>query len=243
MKSAGIVIIVMFVVFLFLLLIFVKKKLSRWTSGKSKTSRDTESIDAKELYDFALDGFELGEFRDAAAILEETVKLSPDSAPVLFTLGATYSKIAGEYGSDEEKVRPWAKKSRDSFKKALDLTALSGELNEEQLALARNSVTAFNRIIEMDSPTLTEEKRKKIFAAFMETHDTEFLLSQEIADISETDPADLGAMMQLIDEGSTQAEEGTYTKIGMKFKLSEGRLREIVEEGKKKKWPFRGVAR
>jgi hypothetical protein len=201
----------------------------------------------EQLYKHALELFGQQKFRDAAAVLEDTARLNPSSAPVHFTLGATYSRIAGEYGKDEEKVRPWAKKSRDCFKKAVNLAPTSGGLNEKQLSIARDVVTAFDRITERDSPSLPVEQRQKIFADFMETHDTEFLLgtnlAQEIGTAARSPALGLGAMMQSINRSGQQADAATYSKIGRKYGLSEGQLRAIVEEGKQKKWPFRAVAR
>lgn len=65
--------------------------------------------------------FEQGRFKEAAKTLEEAAELYPNSAPVQFSLGVTYSKIAGEY-KDEDAVRPWALKSGEAFKKAVNTT-------------------------------------------------------------------------------------------------------------------------
>ena len=210
-------------------------------SEKSERAHQTAAEDPEKLYRHAVELFGQEKFRDAAEILEETARLNPNSAPVHFTLGATYSRIAGEYGSDEEKVRPWMQKSRDCFKKAVDLATRSGGLNEEQLSIAHNAVTAIDRVTERDSPSLAEDQRRKIFADFMETHDTEFLLGTNIAQKSAG--ADLLAMGQILNRSAGQADAATYAKIGKKYGLGEGQLRAIVEEGKQKKWPFRGVAR
>jgi transposase-like protein len=201
----------------------------------------------EKFYNRGVELFGQDRFRDAAEVLEETARLNPNSAPVHFTLGATYSRIAGEYGNDEEKVRPWAKKSRDSFKNAVDLAPTSGGLNEKQLSIARDAVTAFDRITERDSPSLPEEQRRKIYADFMETHDTQFLLgtnlAREIGAAARSPGLGLGAMMQSINSSGQQADVATYAKIGRKYGLSEGQLRAIVGEGKQKKWPFKAVAR
>lgn len=216
-------------------------------SGKSGARRDTRTRDPEQLYKRGVELFGQEKFREAAEVLEETTMLNPGSAPVRFTLGATYSRIAGEYGSDEEKVRPWAKKSTECFRKAVALAPQSGGLNEKQLSIARDAVAAFDRIMEEKSTSLAEDQKRKIFADFMETHDTEFLLgtnlAQEIGAASRSPSGGLGAMMQSINRSGAQADAATYAKIGKKYGLSEGQLRAIVEEGKQKKWPFRGVAR
>jgi hypothetical protein len=216
--------------------------MSWWKNSSAGGTKDPE-----ELYKRALGLFGEQKFRDAATLLEETAELNPNSAPVYFTLGATYSRIAGEYGADEEKVHPWMKKSRDCFKRAVDLAATSGGLNEKQLCMARDVVIAFDRITEKDSPSVPEEQRRKIFADFMETHDTEFLLGTNIARefeaASRSPSGGLADMMQSFKRNAGQADAATYAKIGKKYSLSEGQLRAIVEEGKQKKWPFKGVAR
>ncbi len=96
-----------------------------------------------------------------------------------------------------------------------------------------------------DSPSLAEDQRKKIFADFMETHDTEFLLGTNIAQevVSASTEGRVGDMMQILDRNAGQADAATYAKIGQKYGLSESQLRAIVEEGKQGRWPFQGVAR
>ena len=93
---------------------------------------------------------------------------------------------------------------------------------------------------------LDEDQRKKIFADFMETHDTEFLLgtniAQEAVAASLNPGGGLGEIMQSLDRNAGLADEATYAKIGERYGLRERELRAIVEEGKKKKWPFQGVA-
>lgn len=115
---------------------------------------DGGTEDMGKLYEHALGLFGEQKFRDATALLEEMAGLDPNATPVHFTLGACYARIGGEYGTDEEKIRPWAKKSRDSFKKALDLAATSGGLNEKQLSIARDVVIAFDRITEVEKGTV-----------------------------------------------------------------------------------------
>lgn len=213
--------------------------MSWWKNLFGKSSKDPG-----KLYQQAVDLFGRDKYREAAAALEEAARLAPDAAPVHFTLGATYSRIAGEYDS-EEKMRPWAQKSRDSFKKALDLAGSSGGLDQRQLSIARDAVTAFDRITERDSPSLTEERRREVFADFMETHDTELLLgtniAQEFRAAAGSQGGGLAAMMQSLNRSSAQADEATYEKVGKKYGLSKGQLIAIVEEGKQKKWPFRSV--
>ncbi len=105
-----------------------------------------DSRDPEELYRRAIELFDQERFRDSANFLEETVKAKPTSAAVYFTLGATYSRIAGECGDDEEKIRPWAEKSKEAFGKAVNLESQYGGLNEKQLSIAKNVVLTYGNI-------------------------------------------------------------------------------------------------
>jgi len=206
------------------------------------------SQNPEEMYKQAVQLFGQNKFHDAVKLLEETARLNPGSAPVQFTLGATYSRIGAERPHDEDHARRWMLKSRDAFQKCLDLAPRSGGLNEKQLTTAREAVIAFDRVAAIGSPTRPEGERKRIFADFMETHDTEFLLgtniAQEFNQAAGGDPgAGLVAMMQSLNRNAAQADAATYAKIGGKYHVSEGELRAIVDEGKQKKWPFRGVTR
>lgn len=175
--------------------------------------------------------FELGKFRDAAEALEEAARLIPDSAPVHYTLGLTYSQIAGEYGSVEEEVRPWAKKSRDCLKKAVDLAMRFGGLNEDQLSLARESVTGLDRLMEEDSPPTAEDQRRKIFADF---GDFRLKCVPQEPPAAATSPS---GFLQSIARNTGQADATAYAKTVEKYGLSESQIKDIVEEGKQKGWP------
>jgi hypothetical protein len=219
------------------------KFFGRKTGTPGKTC-DARARDPEQMYKLALDLFGREKFRDAAEILEETVSLNPNSAPVHFTLGITYSRIIGECGADDDKVRPWATKSMDCFKKAVELASKFGGLNEKQLSIARDAATAFDRIKEKEFPSLPEDQRRKIFADFMETHDTEYLLGTDIEELrAASSMGSPRAMMQVLNRHGAQADAATYAKIGRKYGIREGQLQAIVQEGKEKKWPFRAVAR
>jgi len=218
-------------------------------SGKSEKPGKGQcnySKDPEKLYRDGLKQFGEGKFRDAAQNLEEVIKLNPTSAPAYFTLGATYSRIAGEYGSDENAIRPWIEKSAESFRKALRLASQYGGLNPKQIDTAKNVVTAFDRVVEKQTPSLPEEQRKKIYADFMETKDTELLLGTNLARdvmMASGRPGGLAQMMQSLNSNSAKANEAAAAKITNKYHVNRGQLMAIEEEGKKNKWPFKAVAR
>jgi LysM repeat protein len=202
-----------------------------------------DSKDPEKLYKHALELFGQEKFQDAAVVLEETAGLNPNSAPVQFTLGVTYSRIAGEFGKDEEKILPWLKKAADCLQKAMDISAKTGELNEQQLTIARDIVVAADRVSKKETSSLEEDQRKKIFADFMETQDSEFLMGANILQDFKPSSGDLLAMGQILNKSGAQADTATYGKISKKYGISEAQLNTIVEEGKQKKWSFKGVVR
>lgn len=203
--------------------------------------------DPEALYRNALDLFGQERFRESAGVLEEVARLDPNSAPVRFTLGVTYSRIAGEYGDDEETMRVWAEKSNEAFGLSVDLASQYGGLNENQLTIARDAATAFDRIMERETPSLAEDQRKKIYADLMETKDSELLLgtslAQDMAAASRSPTASLAQMMQSLQSSGAKAEEAAVEKITQKYGITRGQLMAIEEEGKEKAWPFRAVAR
>jgi tetratricopeptide (TPR) repeat protein len=217
-----------------------------WLFGKKreKSERDLAKIlgNVKNLV------FEQMRFKEAAKILEEAAELYPNSAPVQFSLGVTYSRIAGEY-KDEDAVRPWALKSGEAFKKAVNLANRYGGLNDEQLAKARESAELIKRIKgikERKTPSIPEDQRKKIYADFMETKDSELLsgtsLVQDFVDASRSS-GNLEQMMQSLNNNAAKAEEAAVAKITKKYGITKGQLIAIEDEGKVKNWPFESVTR
>jgi hypothetical protein len=209
--------------------------------------RQRSAGDPDKLYRDALELFGQERFREAAEALEEVARLDPNSAPVQFTMGATYSRIAGEYGDDEEAMRPWAEKSKVAFKEATNLASQYGGLNDKQLTIARDAAAAFDRIMERDSPSLPEDQRKKIYADYVETKDSELLLGtslvEEIGAASRGPTASLAQMMTSLQSNAAKAEEAAVAKMTQKYGVTQGQLMAIEEEGKEKEWPFRAVGR
>jgi hypothetical protein len=203
--------------------------------------------DPEKLYRDALELFGEERFREAANVLEEVARLDPGSAATQFTLGVTYSRIAGAYEEDEEAIHPWAEKSSRAFKEALDLASQYGGLNEQQLTIARDASTAFDRVMERESPSLPEEQRKKIYADYVETKDSELLLGTSIVEdvgaASRGPTATLAQMMNAVQSSAAKAEEAAVAKISQKYGISRGQLMAIEQEGKEKEWPFRAVGR
>jgi len=189
--------------------------------------------------------FEQMGFKEAIKILEKAAERYPNSAPVQFSLGVTYSRIAGEY-KDEDAVRPWALKSGEAFKKAINLANRYGGLNDEQLAKARESVELVERakhIKERKTPSIPEDQRKKIYADFMETQDSEFLSGslQGIGGLSVS--LNFNEMAKGLYKGADAAKDAAAVKITKKYGITKGQLSAIEDEGKTKNWPFKSVTR
>jgi tetratricopeptide (TPR) repeat protein len=203
--------------------------------------------DPEKLYQDALELFGKERFREAADALEELARFDPGSATTQFTLGATYSRIAGEYEEDEETMRSWVEKSSRAFGEAVNLARQYGGLNDQQLAMARDASTAFDRLMERDRPSLPEDQRKTIYADYVETKDSELLLGtslvQDVGAASRGPAASLAQMMEAVQGNAAKAEEAAVGKITQKYGITRGQLMAIEEEGKEKKWPFRAVGR
>jgi tetratricopeptide (TPR) repeat protein len=120
------------------------------------------SVASEMSYDHAIELFGQGKFREALPVLEETAKLNPSSASVYFSLAATYSKIAGEYVNDEEKIEQLAKKARDCFKKSLELARTLGGLDDKQVMIARDFVAAFERFKKPEGRVVSEKKSPRV---------------------------------------------------------------------------------
>lgn len=110
-----------------------------------------ESKSWEKLYGDAINCFKRNQFRDAAKLLEEANSLNPMSPPIYFTLATTYSRIGGEFGSDQAAVLPWLRKSGAAFQSAIDFAARHGGLTDEQLAKARQAVSACAPFMREDS--------------------------------------------------------------------------------------------
>lgn len=204
------------------------------------------ATDPEKLHGQARELIQKEKFREAAPLLEAAARLNPKSAAVHFSLGYAYSQIGAEYREDEEAIRPWAEKSMAAFLKAIDLGRRHGGLTEEQVKIARDAAAAFHRVMRRDAAQPSEEKRKQIYADFVETRDSELLLGTNLASefqaASLTDPlGGLAAMSESLQRNAAKAEKAAVAQITCKYGISEVQVKAIYQEGKQKKWPFKGV--
>ena len=205
-----------------------------------------QATDPEKLYGQARELIQKEEFREAVPLLEAATRLNPKSAAVHFSLGYAYSQIGAEYREDEEAIRPWAEKSMNAFLKAIHLGRQHGGLTEEQVKIARDAAAAFHRVMRRDADELSEEKRKQIYADFVDTRDSELLLGTNLA--SEFQAASLGnplaglaAMSKSLERNTAKAEKAAVAKISSKYGITEVQLMAIYQEGKQKKWPIQRV--
>jgi hypothetical protein len=205
--------------------------------------------DTQAHFQHGLDLFNQGKPREAILILEVVAKTDPTFAPAQFTLGAAYSRVAGEYGDDEESVRVWANKSAEAFRKATDLARRYGGLNDKQLAMAQDAVRMFESAegayqARKGAPSLPEDQRKRIYAEFMQAKDSAFLQGIDMQDLEAASRrGDLAHMAQSLNFQGTKAEDAVSAKIAGKHKITREQLMAIEREGDAKKWPFKGVKR
>lgn len=211
--------------------------------GQVDKIKDNGEKDPERMYQNALNLIHQKKYREAADILEETAGLNPNSAPVQFTLGFTYINISGDYKDNEDEMQPWLKKTADCYKRALENNTKYGGLTEKNITVAKEFIMAYERITEKKSPSIAEERRRKIFADFMEVKDSNFLLKTNVAiEIGKSSSSGFAAMNDAVKRNIEKAESATYTEICVKYEINEGQLQAIIEEGKEKNWPFRGVS-
>jgi len=118
---------------------------TRSAEDKAAEPKRKKDEDPEALYQRALRFFHDKQFRDAHALLESAAKSLPNSAPLHFTLATTCSRIAGEYGKNEDAARPWGEKSYHAFRKAIDLNKSFGGLDANQLQKATDAADALGR--------------------------------------------------------------------------------------------------
>jgi hypothetical protein len=205
--------------------------------------------DTQAHFQHGLDLFNQGKPREAILILEVVAKSDPTFAPAQFTLGAAYSRVAGEYGDDEGTVRIWANKSAEAFRKAIDLARQYGGLNDKQLAMARDAVSMFESAegayqARRGAPSLPEDQRKRIYAEYMQAKDSAFLQGIDMQDLEAASKrGDLAHIAQSLNFQGTKSEDAVIARIAEKHGITREQLLAIEREGDAKEWPFKGVKR
>ena len=106
--------------------------------------------EAERLFQSGRQLFAQDKFQQAVQPLERAAELHPTSPEIHFTLGMTYGRVAAECAYDEEKSLSWAKKSRTSFQSALKHSSVHGGLDAKQIAVARESITEYEKVLGLD---------------------------------------------------------------------------------------------
>jgi tetratricopeptide (TPR) repeat protein len=213
------------------------------------TSEGMDLGDSQDLFRNGLSLFNQGKSREAIPILEKMARIDPTFAPTQFTLGGAYSKVAGDYGDDEDAVRSWANKSADAFRKAISLASIHGGLNDKQVALAEKAVMTYDRTEtaykkQREALLLPEDQRKRIYAEFMETKNSELLQGIDIQDLTAASRrGDLAEMAQSLERKGAESEKVAAAKITEKYRITKEELAAIAREGEEKKWPFEDIKR
>ncbi|NIM92136.1 MAG: hypothetical protein GTO18_00260 [Anaerolineales bacterium] len=222
-----------------------KKELSSVPTGLQPGGRPPG--DPKALFRDGLALFNQEKYREAIPILEKAAEVDPTYAPVQFTLGGAYLRVAGEYGNDEDAARHWGNKSAEAFRKSLEIASQYGGLDDNQLTLARNTVKTFEDAetayqMQREVTSLPEDQRKQIYADFMETKDSELLQGIDIQDFTESSRrGDLAQMARSLERNAAEAEKVAIAKITEKYGISVELLTRIADEGKEKEWPFEEI--
>jgi len=122
-------------------------------SPAARPARDQSSSpedEAERLFQSGRQLFAQNKFQQAVLPLERAAELHPTSPEIHFTLGMTYGRVAAECAYDGEKSLSWANKSRMSFQSALKHSSVHGGLNAKQIAVARESITEYEKLLGLD---------------------------------------------------------------------------------------------
>ena len=122
-------------------------------SPAARPARDRSSApedEAERLFQGGRQLFAQNKFQQAVQPLERAAELHPTSPEIHFTLGMTYGRVAAEFAYDGEKSLSWAKKSRMSLQSALKHSPAHGGLNAKQVAVARESITEYEKLLGLD---------------------------------------------------------------------------------------------
>jgi tetratricopeptide (TPR) repeat protein len=208
-------------------------------SPSQHTSERAE--DPNSLYQTAVEHFKNERFKDALNLFEKLTGIEPSSAQVYYMLGTTYTRLAGQLCTDDNSLLPWLRKSIAAFKRAANLARDRGGLTAEQFETASEAALHGERVIERHSPSVPEERRRQVYADFMETQDTEFLsdssVTRGMAEGSRT--LNLKMIQEAISNGGARAEAAALDKVMTRHNLTKGQLLAIKEEGREKNWPFK----
>jgi hypothetical protein len=176
-------------------------------------------------------------------LFEKLERIDTSSAPVHFMLGMTYTNLGGQLCKDDDSLVPWLKKSVAAFRKASELANQHGGLTDEQNNTASEFALHGERVIERHSPSIPEERRRRIYADLMETQDTEFLSDTSVDRGMEEASRSISfkMMQEAISSGGARAERAALDKIAARHSITKGQLLAIKEEGREQQWPFKAV--
>jgi hypothetical protein len=214
-----------------------------WLRGDRHREGSRSGEDSAALYQTATNLFKSERFQEALDVFERLSVIDSSSAAVHFMLGTTYTRLGGQRSKDNDSLVPWLKKAVAAFKVALELANQHGGLTAEQRNIAADAALHGERVIEQHSPSLPEDRRRKIFADLMETIDSELLLGTNLAGDFEqaTQAASIKMMADGLKKNAAIAEDAALEKVTVRHRITRGQALAIKEEGREKKWPFKAV--
>lgn len=214
-----------------------------WLRGGRRSESFRASEDPTVLYQTAMNLLKSDRLQEALEAFERLSAIDSSSARVHFMLGVTYTRLGGERCKDDDSLVPWISKSVAAFKVALDLVKQRGGLTAEQRKIASEAALHGERVLERHSPSVPEERRRKIFADLMETIDSELLLGTSLAsDFAQANrTASLKMMSDSLKRNAAVAEDAAIEKVTVRHGITRGQALAIKEEGREKKWPFKAV--
>lgn len=199
-----------------------------WIENSCSKCHKTKSIQ------YATDLVNKNKHKEAIEILEQIEQANSQSAHFYFLIGFSYSQYGGQNFNDNDLVLPWIRKSVDALNKSLKLEREFGGLSSKQYEIASEAALHGERVIELHSPSLPEERRRYIYA------DYNVLAESELYNITNLSGGKSPLeMMNMLNKNISLSQTKAAEKMLVKHNLSKGQMLAIEQEGREKKWPAR----
>jgi tetratricopeptide (TPR) repeat protein len=199
------------------------------------------SNDPAVLYDLGAELFREKRAREAAETFERAIELSPDSAPALYMLGASYTAIADEHERNSSAQYDSMRQAVAAFARAIKAAKKSGELSKEQRSIAEAAVSAFTRLqqkkkkIALQLAAIPEARQKEIYAELCRRQESALSGDRFLQDFfSASNAVNMGGMSDAIERAGNDAVE----YVSNHYRIAKDSVLAIEEEGKRQRWPM-----
>ena len=201
-------------------------------TGHTWIEKSCSKCGKEKTLEYAINLFGKNKYKDVIEILESIEQANSKSAYFYFLLGSSYTQYGGQNFNDDYLLLPWIRKSVTALKKSLELEKTYSGLSQSQHQIAYDASLHGERIIEMHSPSLPEEMRRKIYSEYNS------LSEKELYNITNLSQGGGGAfdMMNMLTKNISKSKTIAAEKIIVRYNLSKGQMLAIDQEGKEKNW-------